>query len=139
MTSNERLAAQIAKELIQSDSQLSAVNQFALGDDYDTELQLPAIVLMATLEDEEAAREIPKRYALKIELRSLRNQPTTAAADAIFARIAVLLNPQFAPARPVSLTAQSYYRIEKQTNAATTQADDTITRERSFEVWALFI
>lgn len=137
MTSDEQLVAQIALELLQLNAIVVAFGPLVLGNN-DTELTLPATVVWAKFEEEQDGSPLAKRYALTIELRALRDQPPSAVVDSAFAAIDAALNPAVTPARPASLTAGSYYRIEEQ-NAGAMTLGEPVVRRRSYTVYAQLV
>ena len=135
MNSEDRLVAQVAKELLESNARVETTGQIALGTDQE-ELSLPCTVVSASMSSEEAGSTLPKEYELTVEHRSISRVHDEAAVDEIFRQIGVALDT--APATwPAALTQNfAWFRIEEQTDGRH-EPGDTNTRARTYRVFAL--
>lgn len=134
MTSEEKLVAQVAKELLESNARVETTGQIALGTDQEN-LTLPCTIVSASMSSEEAGSALPKEYELTLELRSVSRVHDEAAIDEVFRQIGVALDT--APATwPAVLTQNfAWFRIEEQTGSGAT-AGDTPERSRVYRVFA---
>lgn len=134
MTSEEKLVAQVAAELLKANARVETTGQIALGTDQEN-LRLPCTVVSASLQSEEAGSTLPKEYELTVELRSVTRVHDEEAVDEIFKAIGTALDT--APATwPAVLTQNfAYYHFEQQTGSGAT-AGDTNARSRTYRVFA---
>lgn len=139
MTSEERLVAQVAVALLTADGDISPVAQIAVDTD-SAQLELPAIVVSAKLEEDEAAAAIAKRYSLTVELRTINKEGNTTTADPLFAGIRDTLCPDLSASvssPPAVLTDNfRYYRIENQSGTGYERGGDTSARSVTFNTFA---
>jgi hypothetical protein len=139
MTSEERLVAQVAIALLTANTSISPAAQIAAESD-SVALKLPAIVVSAKLEEDQAAAAIAKRYTLTVELRTINKEGDTSTVDNLFAQVRDTLCPDLSAAvssPPTVLTANfRYYRIENQSGSGYERGGDTSVHSRTFNVFA---
>lgn len=137
MTSEEKLVAQAAKELLESSPAVDLLAQIALGTDQE-DLKLPAVVVSASFTSEEQGSTLPKEYELSCELRTISGVHDEAACDEIHRAIGTAFDAVPTPT-PLTLTASfAYYRIETQTGSEH-DPGDTSSRARSYRVFATLL
>lgn len=135
MTSEEKLVAQVAKELLEANAAVGPLGQIVVGTDQE-KLQLPCTVVSASFEaDEDDRSALPKRYELTVELRSITRVHNEEAIDESFRQIGIALDTT--PATwPTVLTANfAWFRIDEQTGSGATTGD-TNSRSRTYRVFA---
>jgi len=135
MTSEERLVAEVAKQLLASNAAIHTRVQIAVS--LDTEkLELPALVVSASFESDENGGPAA-HYNLTAELRGIGRLHNTEALDEIFREIDTSLLEEAPAAWPSVATSNfDWLCIEAQTGSEDDQDADMRTRSRTYSVFA---
>lgn len=143
MTSEERLVAQVAKEMLEADSSLNGMTNLRIMID-EEDGELPATVVSATFEEDtwiEIRGKNVCRYSLKIEQSNIRQLQPSDAIDDYFLKIDSALNNAATIANhpPKTLSNFSYYSLEEQTGSGHEIKGDVRMRSRTYNVFAVLV
>jgi hypothetical protein len=138
MNSDERLICSAAQALIGT---LTGVQVALMGD--EAELDLPLLILMAKLKDEDSGTNLAEQYELTAATRWIFGAEPAAGADVLLEQISNTLCPRGETTMgspPSAVTTYfDYYRIEKQTGSTFTQGPAGDLGERSRERGRTFL